>query len=159
MMQFARAVQTLCDAGVEFVVIGGLSATFHGSARVTLDLDICYSRTASNLKLLSSALAGFSPRPRDFPDGLPFVWDEATLRNSTVLTLQTKIGRIDLLAEVTGLGSYDKVKAHSIVVDAFDRKIATLDLPSLIRAKRAAGREKDLAALPELESLLEASEP
>jgi hypothetical protein len=44
-------------------------------------------------------------------------------------------------------------------VDAFDRKIAILDLPSLIKAKRAAGREKDLAALPELESLLEASEP
>ena len=33
------------------------------------------------------------------------------------------------------------------------------DLPSLIRAKRAAGRPKDLAALPELESLLEALEP
>jgi hypothetical protein len=51
------------------------------------------------------------------------------------------------------------VKAHSIVVEAFDRKIVTLDLPGLIQAKRAAGREKDLAALPELESLLEASEP
>jgi hypothetical protein len=33
------------------------------------------------------------------------------------------------------------------------------DLPSLIRVKRAAGRPKDLAALPELESLLEALEP
>ncbi|MGO9259784.1 MAG: hypothetical protein ACLQU1_26245 [Bryobacteraceae bacterium] len=39
-----------------------------------------------------------------------------------------------------------------------NRRIATLDLPGLIRAKRAAGREKDAAALPELESLLEAQE-
>jgi predicted nucleotidyltransferase len=32
-------------------------------------------------------------------------------------------------------------------------------LPSLIKAKRAAGREKDLRALPELEGLLGAQEP
>jgi hypothetical protein len=51
------------------------------------------------------------------------------------------------------------VKAASILVEAFDRRIAILDLPGLIQAKRAAGSEKDLAALPELESLLEASEP
>jgi len=40
-------------------------------------------------------------------------------------------------------------------VEAFDRRILRLDLPALIQSKRAAGREKDLAALPELESLLE----
>jgi len=33
----------------------------------------------------------------------------------------------------------------------------TLDLPSLIRAKRAAGCLKDLLVLPELASLLEAA--
>jgi hypothetical protein len=66
---------------------------------------------------------------------------------------------IDLLAEVAGLGGYEQVKAHSVLVDAFDRRFATLDLPSLIKSKRAAGRERDIAALPELESLLEAEEP
>ena len=39
---------------------------------------------------------------------------------------------------------------------AFERRFLTLDLPGLILAKRAAGREKDLLALPELESLLDA---
>lgn len=158
-MQFEKAVQTLVDAGVEFVVIGGLSATFHGSARVTYDLDICYSRAAANLRRLTSALAPFHPRPRGFPADLPFVWDEATLRNATIFTLQTDIGEIDLLAEVKGVGDFDEVKKHSIIVEAFDRKIATLDLPGLIQAKRAAGREKDLSAIAELESLREAGEP
>jgi hypothetical protein len=156
-MQFERAVQALCDASVEFVVIGGLSATFHGSARVTYDLDICYSRASANLRRLTEALAPFHPRPRGFPAGLPFVWDEGTLRNGTVFTLQTDIGEIDLLAEVTGLGAFDEVKLHSITVEAFERQVPTLDLTGLIQAKRAAGREKDLSALPELESLLEAS--
>ena len=157
-MQFEKAVQTLCDAGVEFVVIGGLSATFHGSSQVTYDLDICYSRSSANLRLLASALGPFHPRPRGLPAGLPFVWDERTLSNATVLTLQTDIGEIDLLAEVTGLGAFEDVKRHSTIVEAFDREIATLDLASLIRAKRAAGREKDLRSLAELESLLEAED-
>jgi len=39
------------------------------------------------------------------------------------------------------------------------RNFAVLDLPGLIQAKRAAGRQKDLAALPEIEGLLEAGEP
>jgi hypothetical protein len=154
-MVFEKAIQSLTDAGVEFVVIGGLSATLHGSAQVTYDLDICYSRGPSNLKRLASALAPFHPRPRDFPAELPFIWDEATLHNGTVFTLQTDIGKIDLLAEVAGLGTYDDVKKHSIAVESFDRQIATLDLPSLILSKRAAGRAKDLNALPELESLLD----
>lgn len=155
-MQFEKAAQVLCDAGVDFVVIGGLSATFHGSARVTYDLDICYSRDSANLRRLAAALAPFHPRPRGFPVGLPFVWDEATLRNGTIFTLQTDIGEIDLLAEVAGLGAFDDVKKRSITVDAFDRQIVTLDLPGLIQAKRAAGRGKDLSALTELETLLEA---
>jgi hypothetical protein len=144
---------------VEFVVIGGLSASFQGSARVTYDLDICYSRSRSNLRRLAAALAPFRPRPRGFPADLPFLWDERTLQNETVFTLETDLGAIDLLAEVAGVGAYAQAKASSVMVDVFDRRVATLNLAALIRSKRAAGRERDLAALPELESLLEAEEP
>ena len=111
-----------------------------------------------NLARLVSALAPFHPRPRGFPKDLPFVWDEATLRNSTVFTLQTDLGEIDLLAEVAGLGTFAEVRAESVAVEAFGRPVISLSLAGLIRAKRAAGREKDLSALPELESLLEAGD-
>ena len=43
-MNFAIAVQSLCDAEVEFIIIGGYSAILHGSAYVTNDLDIFFSR-------------------------------------------------------------------------------------------------------------------
>jgi hypothetical protein len=157
-MQFERAIQALCDGGVDFVVIGGVSATLHGSARVTYDLDICYSRGSANLVKLTASLAPFHPRPREFPEELPFLWEPGTLRNASILTLQTDIGEIDLLAEVAGLGGFSEVRAHSIIVEAFGREIATLDLPGLIQSKRAAGRPKDLSALAELESLFEAGE-
>jgi predicted nucleotidyltransferase len=49
-MQFAKAIHALVDEGVEFVVIGGLSASLHGSARLTFDLDICYARDVDPLQ-------------------------------------------------------------------------------------------------------------
>jgi hypothetical protein len=158
-MNFIAAVQALVDEGVDFVIIGGWSAILHGSSSVTNDLDICYSRSPDNLKRLTTALAAFHPRLRDLPQDLPFVWDQATLHNAAILTLSTDLGAIDLLAEVSGLGAFEEVKANSVLVQAFDRDVWTLDLPALIRAKRSAGRPKDLQGLPELEGLLEAGEP
>ena len=157
-MQLAKAIRILCDAGVEFVVIGGVAGAFHGSAIVTYDLDICYRRTAENVRRLVAALAPFNPRPRGFPAGLPFLWDETNLRNSSILTLQTDIGEIDLLTELIGLGDFDNAIQRSILVEAFERKFATLDLPALIQTKGATGREKDRAALAELQSLLDSAE-
>jgi hypothetical protein len=74
MIKFARAVQVLCDAAVEFVVVGGLAGTIHGASRITFDLDICYARNPANLRRLTAALAPFNPRPRGFPEHLPFIW-------------------------------------------------------------------------------------
>lgn len=157
-MSLDVAVQALTDAGVEFVLIGGWAAILQGSMRTTRDLDVCYGRTAENHRRLAAALAPYRPRLRDLPENSPFVWDAATLKNGTVFTLTTALGSIDLLAEVAGIGGYEEVKAASKLVEAFDRRVWTLDLPGLIAAKRAAGRPKDLQALPELESLLEATQ-
>jgi hypothetical protein len=157
-MELEQAVQVLCDAEVDFIIVGSVAAMIHGSSYVTMVLEIYYSRATANIKRLEEALAPFHPRPRGFPDDLPFVWDEASIRNSTVLTLKTDLGDVDLLAEVAGLGTYEEIKARSKITEAFDRRVALLDLRSLIHAKRAAGRNKDLLVLPELESLLESEE-
>jgi predicted nucleotidyltransferase len=158
-MNVEAAIQALVDAGVEFVIIGGWSAILNGSGYITNDLDICYARNSENLLRLAQALAPYHPRLSDLPAGLPFVWDQATLRNGTVSTLNTDLGKIDLLAEVAGLGTFEELTTGSVATEAFGRQVRILNLKSLIKAKRAAGREKDLMMLPELESLLEAQEP
>jgi hypothetical protein len=147
------------DAEVEFIVIGGWSAILHGSARVTNDLDIYLSRKKENVRRLVVALAPYHPRLRDFSVERPFVRDEAALRNGIIFKFVTDVGCIDLLTEVNGLESFEEVKANAVKVQAFDRTVFTLDLRSLIKAKRATGRAKDLLGLPELEGLLEAEEP
>ena len=57
-----------------------------------------------NSRRLVRALAPYHPRLRGLPKGLPFIWDQATLRDGTIIRLDTDLGKIDLLAEVAGLG-------------------------------------------------------
>ncbi|HKP73382.1 MAG TPA: hypothetical protein VJT82_10625 [Pyrinomonadaceae bacterium] len=140
---------------IEFVIVGGVAVSAHGSSYLTFDLDVCYARTRENLKRIVAALAPYHPRPRDFPDALPFVWDEQTLRQGTNFTFATDLGNIDLLGEVAGLGSYNEVREASVVLSLFGFQCQVLSLDALIIAKRAAGRTKDLLVLPELEALRE----
>lgn len=145
----------LADEGVEFIVIGGAAATAHGASRLTQDIDIVYARDVANLDKIVRALAPFSPYPRGAPAGLPFVFDVQTLRNGANFTLATRLGDIDLLAEIAGGGTYSTLLPTTTLLDAFGRRVRCLDLPKLIEVKRAAGRPKDFEAIAELEVLLE----
>ncbi len=69
MIDFERALITLDNAQVRFVIVGGLAITIHGSAYVTFDLDFCSARDAENLSHLSRALHPLNPRLRGAPVG------------------------------------------------------------------------------------------
>ncbi len=140
--------------GVEYVIIGGVAATVHGSATATYDLDLCYSRNDANLERVARALAPLHPHLRGADADLPFKFDAQTLRNGLNFTLSTDAGDLDLMGEVAGVGAYGAVLANSEDFEIYNRKRHVLKLDALIRAKRAAGRPKDLNALPELEALL-----
>jgi hypothetical protein len=147
-------VGVLADAAVEVIVIGGLAAQAHGSARLTQDADFVYRRTPENIDRLARALAPFSPYLRGAPPGLPFRFDPATIRRGLNFTLTTDIADADFLGEMVGGGTYEQLLPHSAELIVFARTIRVLDLPALIRAKRAAGRPKDFEAVAELEALL-----
>ena len=159
MIRVKETLLALVESGVDFVVVGGVAATLHGSAFRTFDLDLCYSRESRNLERITNALAPFHPRLRDVPTELPFVWDIHTLRNGFHFTLSTDLGDLDLLGEIAGVGSFPEVKAASVSIDLFGWPVAVLSLDALISAKKAAGRDKDLVVLRELEALRELNEP
>jgi len=152
---FRALLQALAREGVEFIIVGGVAAAAHGSSRVTRDLHVVYSRTRDNLGRLARALGPTNPRLRGAPDGLPFLLDEVTLRRGLNFTLATDAGDLDILGEITGGGGFDALLAHSIIVPVFESQVRCIDLATLIRVKRAAGRPKDLEAIAELEALLE----
>lgn len=140
---------------VEFVIIGGMAAVAHGSAYLTVDLDLCYSRKKENLEKLAQALAPFHPWLRGAPPDLPFSLDVNAFKSGLNFTLTTDLGDLDLLGEVAGLGGYAKVLSFSEGLELFGMRCEVLTLEGLIKSKRAVGRAKDLRLLPELEALLE----
>lgn len=150
-----KLLRALCDREVDFVIIGGAAAVLHGSAYVTGDLDVCYSRKKENFKKLVIALAPFNPSLRGAARGLPFQLDERTLRLGLNFTLTTDLGDLDILGEVTGMGSYEKLRPFSEELEIYGMRCQVLTLEGLIMSKRAVGRVKDLMLLPELEALLD----
>ena len=159
MIDFEATLKILSERGVNFVVIGGYAATLHGSAYLTRDLDICYERTPENMERLVRALSPYRPRLRGAPEGLPFVFDVQTLSNGMNFTLATDLGDIDLLGHVSGLGEFPALALDAISMPLFGGEYRVASLDSLIRSKRAAGRNKDLNVLPELEALKEMHAP
>lgn len=155
MIPLARLFVALHDANVEFILVGGVAARAHGSARVTQDVDISYARSDTNLARLVAALRPFHPYLRGAPPGLPFEWSAATLRAGLNFTLTTSAGDIDLLGEIVAGGTYEDLAPHTITAAIFGRDTKVLDLPWLIRVKRAVGRPKDLEVIAELEALQE----
>ncbi len=127
----------------------------HGSAQVTQDLDICYERSRENIRRLVRALKSCHPRLRGAPSDVPFRFDVETIERGLNFTLTTDLGDLDLLGEVTGLGLYHLVRASSETMQVYGKSCHILSLDGLIKSKRAAGRPRDLAALPELEALAE----
>lgn len=153
MTDFAALLRRLAAEQVEHVVIGGLAVLVHGHVRATVDLDICYARTPENIERIVRALSPIHPRLRGAPEGLPFFFDAATLRNGLNFTLVTDEGEIDLLGEVTGIGGYGDLALQAVPTELHGTSLRLMSLDDLIRSKAAAGRAKDLLDLEALRAL------
>ncbi len=146
-------MQVLVSHGVDFVVIGGLAVVFHGSTRITQDLDLCYSTEPVNLEMLGSALKNLEARLFGVEEDLPFVPDARTLHGTEILTLATRLGKLDLLRAPQGAPSYAKLRDQAETIDVGSFAVRVARPTDLIAMKRAAGRTKDLADIEELEAI------
>ena len=144
-------LRSLVAHGVDFVVVGAVALVGHGSARNTRDLDICYATDPANLEALGAAMMELGARLRGVPDEVPFVPDARTLRRTSILTLETPDGWIDLLVSPSGAPSYPELRerAERVTIDGMAILIASLD--DLTAMKRAAGRPQDLIDLEEID--------
>jgi hypothetical protein len=145
----------LAAHNVRTILVGGVAATIHGSARLTYDIDLVYDREPENIKQLVAALTPYGPYPRGAPRGLPFRWDAETIIRGLNFTLTTSVGDIDLFGEIVGGGSYLDLLPDTVTVIIFGISCRCLSVERLVQVKRAAGRPKDYEAIAELEALLD----
>ena len=104
----------LADAGVDYVLIGGLAAVLHGSTAMTNDADIVPAMTRDNLERLSTALTDLDARIRSEsePDGVVFDPHPDLLASMAILNLTTRCGDLDVAVRPTGTAGYDDLVAR-----------------------------------------------
>ena len=67
--------------------------------------------------------------------------------------MDTALGQIDLLGEITGGGTYDELVPYCLHLEIYGMPCRVINLERLIYVSRAAGHRKDWDAIAELELL------
>jgi predicted nucleotidyltransferase len=150
-----RLLQRLCDAEIDFVIVGGFAAVLHGSSLMTRDLDVCALLTQENLSKLREVLQDLRPVHRLSGQKLSFLDNPAPDVKVSNLYLGTDFGPVDLLSNILGVGDFESVRANAVEVDLFGRRYRVISLDDLIRAKEALTRDKDHQAVVQLRAIRE----
>jgi hypothetical protein len=159
-LEVERLVEALNDAGVEYIVIGGLAVAAHGYVRATKDLDIVPQPSDGNLRRLASVLRDLDAAnygTGDFEAAeFPFdPRDPAELAEGGNFVLMTTRGRLDVMQWVPGIPgdvAYEHLERSAIRTDVLGQPVRVCSLEDLIAMKQAAGRPQDLEDLARLTS-------
>lgn len=135
---FEKLLVLLAEAGVDFIVVGGVAVSIQGYVRLTEDVDLLIDESPLNVNRLLGRLAtygeGFAGElsPADFTD------EEGAIR----IVEETEQCQIDIFTRMSGRRYAD------VIVDAdwFEvggHRIAVASKASLIGWKSKSVREKD----------------
>lgn len=148
-MQQREIFRILADEGVDYVLIGGLAAIVHGASLVTLDTDVCFRQSLSNCERLVRAVERLGAEI--YPTRTNFIPITAELlQTHRLVHLKTKLGRLDLIAMVPGLGTFEDLADGATTIELGDLTIPVLTLDQLIQAKSALSQPKDREHLDQL---------
>lgn len=150
---FTNLLERLAQAKIEFVLVGGFAGVVHGCTYVTQDIDICCEFSSANLMTLQETLSDLNPVHRMTPKKQKLKLTEKTCDDFKNLYLDTKIGQLDCLSLIDGIGNYDKVKQASRFIKLGKVKIRVLDIDALIIAKKTLNRPRDREAIKQLEAI------
>lgn len=142
---------------VDYVTIGGLAATLHGSNLRTGDLDICPRKKPDNLTRLAAALNELDAKIRAVgaPYGIPVSIDAFFLDPLELVNFTTRYGDFDVSFLPAGTTGFEDLSATAIEFDLDGLIVPVASLEDVIRSKEAANRQKDRDQLPSLKALLE----
>lgn len=140
---------------VDFIVIGAVAAIAQGYPLATYDIDVTPSAAADNLERLEAALRDLDAKLRTPHGPIDFPVDARLLASSTVWTLATNDGDLDLVFEPAGTRGYEDLRRGAILLDLGAGEVRVASLADVIRSKEATGRAKDEAQLPAMRQTLE----
>lgn len=158
---FEAIVAALEDAGVRYLVAGGLAVNAHGFLRFTKDVDLVLDMVPENIERAFAALRTLDYRPMvpvaasDFADA---VTRERWIKDKNMRVLQFWSDRhretpVDVF--VRDPFDFDNEYVRALVKPLGSINIRFVSIPTLIRMKRAAGRSQDMVDIEHLQMRLD----
>jgi len=152
-VRYRELLRALVDAGVEFIVVGGVAAVLEGVPVSTFDLDVVYELDDDNVERLAGALTDLEAVYVD-PAGRRIAPTKNHLRSGGHHLFRTRFGRLDVLGSVGRGWRFDRLIERTRSMSLHGMSIRVLTLEAVIACKEAADRPKDRAVLDLLRQTL-----
>jgi len=144
---FEEMLLALSEAGADFMVIGAHAVAVYARPRATGDLDIWVRNTPDNAERVWKALV-------EFGAPLDQLTREDLSSDAVVFQIGVAPSRIDILTTIGGV-EFAEAWGRRTEIALWGVTVSVIGREDLIRSKRAAGRERDLADVAELERAAE----
>jgi len=128
---------------LEAVIVGNAAGALQGAPVTTLDVAFMIRDTPANMeKLKRIAIAKEAVMNRPFEPA------------SRMIRLLGHDFQADFLVQMDGVKSFESLRARAEVMKIGSKEAWVASLEDVVKSKKAANREKDLASLPLLEKTL-----
>lgn len=141
---FRDFLKAFNDHNVEYILVGGMAVILHGYIRTTGVMDVWVNRTKENYQKMVSAFADFGMSVFGMTE-TNFLSEKYDVWSFGVSPV-----KIELMTAVKGL-SFEETFKIAQFYEEENISIRFLHLNSLIQAKKASGRYKDLDDIEELD--------
>ncbi|MDI6750904.1 MAG: hypothetical protein QMD73_12085 [Rhodocyclaceae bacterium] len=164
-MKIAELLQSLADAGVSYVLVGGLAVQLHGYMRATLDIDLVLAMDDTNLERFIGVARKYGLQP-NIPVPLDALRNSAQLeawhREKGMLAFSLRESQpggkiVDILVHPSV--PFERLIQNAVVGELFGRKVMIASIGDLLELKRHANRPRDRLDIEALEKIQRGEDP
>ena len=146
-------IEGLLEAGVDFVLVGGLAAVAQGAPITTFDVDIVHRRSPENVDRLLTFLTSINAHYRGRPEP-PLLPKRTALLGTGHSLFMTDLGPIDVLGAIEQGADFDQLLPKTVEMTVGGRSLRVLSLEAIVALKQASADPKDKLKLPILEETI-----
>jgi hypothetical protein len=164
-MKIAELLQSLADAKVDCVLVGGLAVQLHGFLRATVDIDLVLAMNDANLDRFIEVAKQYGlqpviPVPIDALKNAQQIDQWHREKGMLAFALrEPQIGGSVIDVLVRPDVSFDKLLSSAVKGKLFGRQVMIASIDDLIAMKRAANRPKDQLDIAALEKVKRGEDP
>ncbi len=146
-------LEGLINAGIEFILVGGLAAVVQGAPVTTIAVDIVHNQSSENITKLLAFLKSIGAFHRRLDDKI-IEPKEVDISGMGHATFTTRLGPLDVLGVIEQGKTYENLVEHTAKIEFRGHTIRVLDFKMLVELKRASKDPGDKQRLPVLEETL-----